>query len=224
MGQDQSTQAAIKGCPNDDFCKQFFVDSDRSTATTTVYTCNKIKCDAGMCKCLDPFGFEGSSSEMQPMMISTLGCYSNEDCMNLDSRLSRPDKLVYSCPNARCVGGSPGTSGTCNCVNCKLDPYSGKCCQGLEKVGNDIFCVNSSMPTFKPEGISVVTDFKPDSEYYTRPATTMPATTRPATTMPATTTLPATTWPATTMPATTMPATTQPFTNLISYLDSLVNI
>ncbi len=70
-------------------------------------------------------------------------CYSDEDCMNLDSFSSGPKKgLVYSCPKAKCVTGS------CQCgTTCKKDPYSGMCCQGIKTIRGDAFCIeNTAMP------------------------------------------------------------------------------
>jgi hypothetical protein len=70
-------------------------------------------------------------------------CYSDEDCMNLDSFSSSPKKgLVYSCPKAKCVVGS------CKCgPDCKKDPYSGMCCQGIKTIRGDAFCIeNTAMP------------------------------------------------------------------------------
>jgi hypothetical protein len=67
-------------------------------------------------------------------------CTSNEDCMNMDSYRSTPGKPpVYSCPTATC------SAGVCSCEpSCKLDPYSGVCCQALEKIGGESYCVEST--------------------------------------------------------------------------------
>ncbi len=76
-------------------------------------------------------------------------CLTDEDCKNPDSFSSTPGKngkMVYSCPSATCSGG------VCNCGStCALDPYSGVCCQGLEKIGGEMYCVeNTSQPLVTP--------------------------------------------------------------------------
>lgn len=79
----------------------------------------------------------------EPDLANANFCYSDEDCMNLDSFSSGPKKgLVYSCPTAKCVTGS------CQCGStCKKDPYSGMCCQGLKTIRGDTFCIeNTAMP------------------------------------------------------------------------------
>ncbi len=67
-------------------------------------------------------------------------CTTNEDCMNLDSYRSKPGRPpVYSCPSATCV------SGTCSCEpDCKFDSYSGVCCQGLETINGESYCVEDT--------------------------------------------------------------------------------
>ncbi len=80
-----------------------------------------------------------------PIDVNKIGftCTSNEDCMNLDSFSSTPGNPVYSCPSATC------NSGVCSCEpSCKLDKYSGTCCQGLEKIGSELYCIeNTAKPT-----------------------------------------------------------------------------
>ncbi len=81
-------------------------------------------------------------SKIIPPGVSDFKCTSTEDCMNMDSYRSKPGQdPVYSCPAAICSDGS------CNCgSDCKLDPYSGVCCQDLEAIGNDVFLSKVRIP------------------------------------------------------------------------------
>lgn len=89
----------------------------------------------------------------------TSTCCSNEDCMNMDSYRSKPGKSpVYSCPNATCAGGN------CDCgTECKLDPYLGQCCQDLERIGTDIFCVEDKNTAINLKGDNLADDMILDS-------------------------------------------------------------
>lgn len=82
-------------------------------------------------------------------------CTNDEDCKNIDSTSSSIEKgVVYSCPSATC------NAGQCSCGSeCKLDKYSGVCCQGLMKIGDITFCVeNTSPPTERPSTRPFFTD------------------------------------------------------------------
>jgi hypothetical protein len=91
--------------------------------------------------------------------ISTFKCTSNDDCMNMDSYRSKPGSdPVYSCPVATCSGGA------CECgSDCRLDPYSGVCCQDLEVIGNDVFCVESKNTPLVIKDDNLTTDMILDS-------------------------------------------------------------
>jgi hypothetical protein len=66
-------------------------------------------------------------------------CQDDEECQNLDEMNSTPDNLVYSCPTAKCIGNQ------CQCSpNCKKDPYTGMCCQGVQTIGSDSFCIENT--------------------------------------------------------------------------------
>lgn len=77
-----------------------------------------------------------------PIYVKNATCYTDDDCMNMDAFSSSPNKIVYSCPDAKCVSNS------CTCgANCKKDPYSGTCCQGIETIRGDTFCIeNTAIP------------------------------------------------------------------------------
>ena len=62
-------------------------------------------------------------------------CSRDSDCMTIDENLSTPGNIIYSCPEAKCVGS------TCQCTNCVKDPYLGKCCQGLQTINGTQYCV-----------------------------------------------------------------------------------
>lgn len=81
-------------------------------------------------------------TQSSSIKTSVNACYSDEDCMNPDSYSSTPDKLVYSCPTAKCKNSS------CECGStCKQDPYSGMCCQDVQNIRGDSFCIeNTSIP------------------------------------------------------------------------------
>jgi hypothetical protein len=65
-------------------------------------------------------------------------CSDDIMCQNINSKKSTPDNIVLVCPEAKCVGG------TCQCgKKCKKDPYTGMCCNDIEKVGNDTYCVEN---------------------------------------------------------------------------------
>jgi hypothetical protein len=67
---------------------------------------------------------------------ANFGCSLDEDCMNLDPGLSNPNNLVYSCPKAKCLNN------TCSCGSeCQRDPYTGMCCQGIDIIRGDAFCI-----------------------------------------------------------------------------------
>jgi len=90
---------------------------------------------------------------------SDFKCTSTEDCMNMDSYRSKPGQdPVYSCPAAICSDGS------CNCgSDCKLDPYSGTCCQDLEAIGTDVFCIESKNTPLVIKDDNLTTDMILDS-------------------------------------------------------------
>lgn len=86
-------------------------------------------------------------------------CVTNEDCMNLDSFSSSVNKgkinMVYSCPSATC------NDGVCNCGNdCSLDPYSGVCCQGLDKIGDDVYCIENTNPPERKSDYNIFWNFR----------------------------------------------------------------
>ncbi len=85
---------------------------------------------------------------------SSFQCIGDDDCMNMDSYRSSPGKdPVYSCPVATCSGG------TCICgPDCQLDPYSGVCCQDLEVIGNDVFCVEDKNAVLNVKGDYLAND------------------------------------------------------------------
>jgi hypothetical protein len=59
-------------------------------------------------------------------------------CQNINSKKSTPDNIELACPGAKCVGG------TCDCgKKCKKDPNSGICCNSIEIIRGDKFCVES---------------------------------------------------------------------------------
>lgn len=77
--------------------------------------------------------------------MSAFKCTGDDDCMNMDSYRSKPGQApVFSCPAAKCAGGD------CICgSDCKLDPYLGVCCQDIEVIGNDVFCVEDRTAILK---------------------------------------------------------------------------
>jgi hypothetical protein len=148
MGQDQSKQLsniinrAFTGTGTDiDPNQPRFTDAPSGPYPTMgPYGPNTVKVETGN---VDISGFT----------MSSFKCTSDDDCMNMDAYRSKPGSSpVYSCPGAKCSGGS------CNCgSDCKLDPYSGICCQGLEKIGQDIFCVESTGEPLKITDDSLAT-------------------------------------------------------------------
>jgi hypothetical protein len=65
-------------------------------------------------------------------------CTDDLMCQNINANKSKTDKMVLTCPNAKCVGG------TCDCgSNCERDPYTGICCNSIEKIGSDTFCIEN---------------------------------------------------------------------------------
>ena len=76
---------------------------------------------------------------------SSYKCSGDDDCMNMDSYRSKPGlDPVFSCPAAKCSGGD------CICgPDCVLDPYLGVCCQDLEVINNDVFCVEDRHSVLK---------------------------------------------------------------------------
>jgi hypothetical protein len=90
---------------------------------------------------------------------SAVACTSNDDCMNMDSYRSKPGSApVYSCPAATCSGGA------CECgTDCKNDPRVGYCCQDLEVIGEDVFCVESKDTPLNIKDDNLATDMILDS-------------------------------------------------------------
>jgi hypothetical protein len=91
-----------------------------------------------------PFELTPDSTAFVPIPNSAINTYCSDDseCMNIDEFSSTPDNIVYSCPSAKCLNNQ------CSCgSSCKIDPYSGRCCQGLENIRGDTFCIeNTAIP------------------------------------------------------------------------------
>ncbi len=92
--------------------------------------------------------------------MSSYKCTGDDDCMNMDSYRSSPGKdPVYSCPAAKCTGN------TCICgSDCKLDPYLGICCQDLEVINKDVFCVEDRNSVLKVKNDDLAHDNILDSD------------------------------------------------------------
>jgi len=105
--------------------------------TNSSNVCNNIMCDPnlGQCICMD----QTMTGNQPTLNTSGSSCYHDEDCMHLDEDKSTWSNLVYACPSAKC------NEGTCQCgTGCMVDSYSGICCQGLEMIGSDSFCIMST--------------------------------------------------------------------------------
>lgn len=78
-----------------------------------------------------------STVPFAPVKTSGFTCSEDIDCQNPSSFASDPSKgLVLSCPSAKCVGQK------CECgSDCQLDPYSQVCCQSLEVINGESYCV-----------------------------------------------------------------------------------
>ncbi len=97
---------------------------------------------------MGPSQSKGPSRQM--IASAPRSCDNDEYCKNISSYKSEPGNVVYSCPDATCKAGM------CDCGSgCKLDAYSGSCCQGLEKVGDIEFCVEI---TDAPNIVSTTSD------------------------------------------------------------------
>jgi hypothetical protein len=82
--------------------------------------------------------FFGVKDSFADDTVGVSSCLKDEDCMNLDSYSSSGENLVYACPGSTC------TKGTCVCgSNCKFDKYSGSCCQGLEEINGEQYCIEN---------------------------------------------------------------------------------
>lgn len=65
-------------------------------------------------------------------------CSDDLMCQNINSKKSTPGNIVLVCPDAKCSGG------TCQCgKKCKKDQYTGMCCNDIEKVGSDTYCIEN---------------------------------------------------------------------------------
>ena len=123
---------------NSTYCTQLS-DCTKLYNTSATNVCNNIMCDPnlGQCMCLD----NTAQSPQTSTQLNTSGysCSHDEDCMHLDEDKSTWSNLVYACPNAKC------NEGTCQCgSSCVLDSYSGICCQGIDIIGSDSFCIMST--------------------------------------------------------------------------------
>jgi len=138
-------------CQSNSDCNQYY-------NTTTSNVCNNVACDPnlGSCACMDNDIITGTQ-----VNSNGFSCSADTDCMHINEELSRPNKIVYACPNAKC------NSGTCSCdPDCVFDSYSGLCCQGLITVspGSDSFCV---MQTKKPFDPTMFSTFVPMTSFAT---------------------------------------------------------
>lgn len=130
-----------------------FPDGLQCDPNTGVYTeINRTKTPV----VYNPYPFDKYETTEAPY-ISTLkansSCRQDDDCKGINRKLSKPNNIVYNCPNATCTGNS------CSCGSgCEYDTYSGKCCQGIDVIHGQRFCVERTKapktiaPTVAPTG------------------------------------------------------------------------
>jgi hypothetical protein len=67
--------------------------------------------------------------------MQQMTCPDDEMCKNIDSNRSTAYNIIYTCPEAKCVGG------TCSCgAGCERDPYTGMCCSKVIREHGTTFC------------------------------------------------------------------------------------
>ena len=65
-------------------------------------------------------------------------CADDQMCQTIDEYQSTPSNIVYACPSGKCI------SGQCSCgAGCVRDPR-GYCCQGLQTINGESFCVTNT--------------------------------------------------------------------------------
>ena len=69
----------------------------------------------------------------------------------MGGKSSKPKSVVLSCPDAVCKGATGTGNGQCECgPKCKLDKYSGTCCQDVIDIRGDKFCIEYTEPPSNP--------------------------------------------------------------------------